>query len=522
MAQAIATKRHGRWPRIHLVYFALAAIDLFAIIGGLALSHWVIRTYEQSVESGIAADRQYYSSWNLAVLVNDIQYNVTTASATGQIEAARTFVRSKTIEFERNLLDMEARIDRSFPAKAARRAQILLGRASKSIGWVETSALKALDALETGNEREVKLAFSTMAGRLRPLLATIDDINKTVTLAKRGDAELRRAAIATLRGYEWVIGMIVACIVMLVAMYGHYIGTLMKRKYGELQHTYDALESAHDQALAFAKEIDATNRSVTELNKQLADNVHQLKEAQDEIIRKGKLAHLGQLTATVAHELRNPLGAVRTSAFLLERKLKDKGLGIEAQLQRINSGITRCDETITQLLDFSRSRQLSLDDVDLDQWLTGLIEDEAKKLPSAVAITCELGLAGRTVPVDTARLQRAVINLVANAAEAMVGKGDMVLKNPTSNPQITVTTGIKGGFAEIVVRDNGPGISPENLVRIREPMFTTKNFGTGLGIPAVEQIVVQHGGRLEIVSNPGEGAMFSLYVPLEEKQSEAA
>ncbi len=91
------------------------------------------------------------------------------------------------------------------------------------------------------------------------------------------------------------------------------------------------------------------------------------------------MEQLGQLTATVAHELRNPLGAVRTSAFLLERKLKDKGLGIEAQLERINNGIVRCDNIITQLLDFSRTKQLQCQPGDLDDWLTGIVEEEAQK-----------------------------------------------------------------------------------------------------------------------------------------------
>ena len=105
-------------------------------------------------------------------------------------------------------------------------------------------------------------------------------------------------------------------------------------------------------------ELQRINDEVSRLNSELAENMRKLSDAQNSLIQRGRMEQLGQLTATVAHELRNPLGAVRTSAFLLERKLKDKNLGIESQLDRINNGIVRCDNIITQLLDFSRSKQL--------------------------------------------------------------------------------------------------------------------------------------------------------------------
>ena len=151
---------------------------------------------------------------------------------------------------------------------------------------------------------------------------------------------------------------------------------------------------------------------------------------------------------------------------------------------------------------------------DLDDWLARIVEEEAKQLPAAVAIECVLNLQGHEVPFDPARLQRAVINLLSNAAEAMVGKGDDPSRFETKVPCIRVSTNILDGFAVITIKDNGPGISAENLDKIREPLFTTKSFGTGLGLPAVEQIVTQHSGRLEINSSLGAGAEFVIYLPL--------
>jgi PAS domain S-box-containing protein len=260
-------------------------------------------------------------------------------------------------------------------------------------------------------------------------------------------------------------------------------------------------------------ELQRINNEVTRLNKELAENMRKLSTAQDELVKKGRLEQLGQLTATIAHELRNPLGAVRTSAFLMERKLKDKGLGLEAQLERINNGVIRCDNIITQLLDFSRTKQLICEAGDIDNWLTGIVEEEARKLPANVDIELVLGLDGQTVPFDPSRLQRAIINMISNASEAMVGQGDKKLTANGAAPKITVSTYMKDGHVSIRVVDNGPGIPAEVMSRIREPLFTTKSFGTGLGVPAIEQIAVQHGGRLDIRSAVGEGSVFTVWLP---------
>ncbi len=261
-------------------------------------------------------------------------------------------------------------------------------------------------------------------------------------------------------------------------------------------------------------ELRRINEDVRRLNRELADNMKRLKAAQDELVNKGRMEQLGQLTATIAHELRNPLGAVRTSAYLLERKVKDKGLGVESQLERINKGIVRCDNIITQLLDFSRTKQLNCQAADLDSWLGHIVEEEAKRLPSVLAITCSLGLAGREAPFDPSRLQRAIVNLLNNASEALVGQGDDPAKFTNPEPQLSISTYIKDGGVVIEVADNGPGIPTDVMTRIREPLFTTKSFGTGLGVPEIEQIAMQHGGRLDIHSNPGNGASFAVWLPL--------
>lgn len=276
------------------------------------------------------------------------------------------------------------------------------------------------------------------------------------------------------------------------------------------------------EARELTQELQQVNERVITLNRDLADHMQKLQAAQDEIIRKGKLAQLGQLTATVAHEIRNPLGAVRTATYLIERKTKDKGLGIEAPLQRIANGVSRCDGIITELLDFARSKALQLEDLSVDDWIAGLVEEQAQHLPSSVALECHLGLGDTRTEFDNGRMQRMLINLLSNAAEAMVGKGDVAPAQHIENPLIVVTSRLAARGVEIAVADNGPGISPENLKKIREPLFTTKSFGVGLGLPAVEKILEQHGGGLDIDTAEGKGTTMTAWFPIHQATKEVA
>ena len=227
------------------------------------------------------------------------------------------------------------------------------------------------------------------------------------------------------------------------------------------------------------------------------------------------MAQLGNLTATVAHELRNPLSGVRTAAFLLKRRLKLKNPDVEGPLERIDSGVVRCDNVISQLLDYSRTGLAQKPDIDLDNWLADTVEETARSLPPMVEIECTLGLDGRKLNFDPGRMQRVVINLMSNASEAMVDRGDQPAATDGQVPRICVQSRMSLRGVELIVADNGPGIAPENLKKILEPLFTTKNFGTGLGLPAVQNILEQHGGGLDIASKEGEGATFTAWFPVE-------
>jgi signal transduction histidine kinase len=281
-------------------------------------------------------------------------------------------------------------------------------------------------------------------------------------------------------------------------------------------------ETARIEAERLASDVSRANQTTEKLNHELAGSLKNLKWAQDSIIKKGRMEQLGLLTETVAHELRNPLSTVANTTFLLEKKLLKINPDLEPQFQRISKSVSRCDAIISQLLEYSRSRQITSSMNNLDDWLLELVEKQALVLPQAVRFECSFGLEQTRVWFDPAQLERALINLIANASEALVGKGKDPLKLAAGDPLVSISTAQKGEEIEISISDNGPGIQPILLEKIREPLFTTKSFGAGLGIPIAEQIVTQHGGKLFIHSKLGEGTRFTIRIPAQQRSVQAA
>jgi signal transduction histidine kinase len=252
-------------------------------------------------------------------------------------------------------------------------------------------------------------------------------------------------------------------------------------------------------------------RQAGRLASQEAEANAQVKLAQAELIEKTKMASLGQLTATVAHEIRNPLGSVRTSAFLLRKKLGDQD-GFTTALDRIDNGILRCDNIISQLLDFARSNDFKLLPAKFDDWLEKVMKEEVENLSSEMEVVYEPGAGGSEAAFDAERLRRVLVNLLNNATEAMresAADGGGQAK-PT---RITVRSRLTSRGFEVDVSDTGPGMDSATMAAIFEPFFTTKSFGTGLGLPACLNIMKYHNGGLEVQSQEGKGAVFTFWLP---------
>jgi len=239
-----------------------------------------------------------------------------------------------------------------------------------------------------------------------------------------------------------------------------------------------------------------------------------LKATQAELLRQERLATLGQLTATVSHEIRNPLGTIRASAFTVDRKTRDKDLGVERALDRIQRNITRCDNIIAELLDYTRLHNLEFKTLHFDEWLHHLLDEQT--IPEVITLVRQLS-AGVEVSLDPERFQRVIINLVDNAYQAML-EYDTI-----DNLQIlSIKSDVIDRQLRLSIADTGSGIPPDVMPHIFEPLYSTKGFGVGLGLPIVKEIIKQHAGKIEITSETGQGTEVTLWLPLLGQESDNA
>ncbi len=236
---------------------------------------------------------------------------------------------------------------------------------------------------------------------------------------------------------------------------------------------------------------------------QLAEANVQIRQAQEAVRRSDRLAALGQLSAGLAHELRNPLGTIKASSEMLNQSVAAENEVAREMAGFIHSEVDRCNSLITRFLQFARPLQLQLDVADLAQTLDraiGLVEREA----SGIAIYKNYAPEIPPFPFDGELMERVFYNLVLNATQATAKGGTVTVKTRSSD-----------GMAEISVIDRGVGIEPQHLDSIFNPFFTTKPEGVGLGLAIVSKIVDEHGGKIAVESEPGKGSIFHVLLPME-------
>lgn len=244
------------------------------------------------------------------------------------------------------------------------------------------------------------------------------------------------------------------------------------------------------------------------LEQQVKERTAELEAAHAELLQQERLVTLGQLTATVSHELRNPLGVLRSSTYVLQSLLSGGNDAAAPILERLERNIVRCDRIIDELLDYTRIRPLVVEPIVLDDWLGAQLDE--MNVPDGVEVVRELGSKGLKIDVDGETLRRAIVNLYDNAAQAMT---DMDGAADCARRTLTVRTRHNGDNVDIIISDTGVGIADEVRARVFEPMFSTKGFGVGLGLPTVRQIAQQHRGTVELVANdeaPGTSAILNL------------
>ena len=248
-----------------------------------------------------------------------------------------------------------------------------------------------------------------------------------------------------------------------------------------------------------------------EAAEQLAAANQSLQAAEAAVRRSERLAALGQLSAGLAHEIRNPLGTMRASAEMLKKSVVEEN-GVARELAGfIATEVDRTNSLITRFLEFARPLELRLAVEDLNAVLdTAVARLERDHATRGVTVFKNYSPDVRPFALDAELLERVIYNLLLNAAQASPPDG-----------AITVKTRPVDDSVEISVIDRGSGVDPKYRESIFNPFFTTKPDGVGLGLAIVSKIVDQHGGKMAVTSEPGKGSVFHVYLPLRKIENEA-
>jgi PAS domain S-box-containing protein len=272
------------------------------------------------------------------------------------------------------------------------------------------------------------------------------------------------------------------------------------------------VRDAQDEPVHFITQIEDVSERVQaeenirtlneELEAKVQERTEQLLAAQEELVRNEKLAVLGQVAGSVGHELRNPLGVMSNAVYFLRTVLGDADEITKEYLHIIENEISDSERIVSDLLDSVRIKPPQVQTVGVAE----LIGMTLGKLTPPSAVQINLGIPA-TLPalrVDAQQMQQVFRNLISNSIEAMPQGGTL---------DIGATEDVQDGTVTVSVRDSGVGITPEQMEKLFQPLYTTKARGIGLGLVVVKNLTEANGGRVDVRSEKGKGTTFSISLP---------
>lgn len=233
--------------------------------------------------------------------------------------------------------------------------------------------------------------------------------------------------------------------------------------------------------------------------------MNQLQDAQDELVRKEKLATIGQLASSVGHELRNPLGVMSNAIYILERSIESPTPRVDQYLRLVSNQIKLSERIVSDLLDSTRNQSPQRRDVDVHT----LLHEQLSRvtIPSHIEVKVAVDENLPKMHVDPDQVGQILVNLFTNASQAMDGDGE---RRPGT---LSIHARNGDGRVRIDVRDTGPGVSSQHVEKIFEPLYTTKARGIGLGLSVSRSLAVANRGTLSVLNHPDGGAVFTLDLP---------
>jgi two-component system, NtrC family, sensor kinase len=352
-------------------------------------------------------------------------------------------------------------------------------------------------------EEGYRLAQRELKGRLQPLLT---QMNREIY--RRARESSVRGAYSRLQEILSSEGRTLTAIIALSLVAGLLGSWLISRSLAR-----PVADLTRAMAVVGAGDLDhpiqATSRDeIGDLARALARMTAQLRHSREELVQAGKLASIGEMSAAVAHGLRNPLASLRAAAQLVRRHPGSPSA--TEHLDAIIEEVDRLDRRVTHLLSFSRPAPYHPTAESVPRLIEALLPAVAEPIRERrveLEMAVQAGLP--EVRVDPMQLEQVILEIVSNALDAMPSGGRLRIGAYAAN-------GSGPGEVVIEVSDTGPGIPDQVLPSVCEPFFTTRQEGTGLGLAIAKRYLEQNGGRLEISSRPGQGTTVRLHLPREQ------
>jgi len=276
------------------------------------------------------------------------------------------------------------------------------------------------------------------------------------------------------------------------------IDTLMKNADGsmsklEIFRDITERKQAEEELKKYAKALEEARNN---LEKKVQERTQELKEAHEALVCKERLAALGQLSSSVGHELRNPLGVIKNACYFLNMKIETiQDEAVKDNIGIMNREIDTANKIITDLLDFTRIRESMRQAADVNQLVTETLSKS--QIPENVTVSTDFSEEMASVSIDPIQVGQIFLNLIENAVYAM-GEGGT----------LKVSTKETEGSVKVVFVDDGCGILKKNMEKIFEPLFTTKAKGIGLGLSVSKSLAEANGADILVVSEEGKGSRF--------------
>lgn len=264
----------------------------------------------------------------------------------------------------------------------------------------------------------------------------------------------------------------------------------------------DALRKSEKRYRNLVIEVEKLN---AELEARVEERTRELKQTQEKLILGEKLAAIGKLSGSIAHELRNPLGTISNALYFLNLKIDASDPKIRKHLDLIKQEVSRSQKIISNLVDFSKSKKLVVSQGSIKQVLDASLA--TVQVPSVVSVRMSIPSDLPSIEMDADQVQQAFRNLIVNAIDAMPGGGTLDI-HASSN----------GERARVSFKDSGTGIDPLEASMVFEPLYTTKPSGMGFGLPIVKDTVEKHGGSVAFESEPGKGTTFTIEFPVRHRR----